>query len=155
SYGIRRCENKQSATNKILRRQIVKFLNSLAPGTCSDIILNKTKIDIFSSKLRGQALPIGSFNSPIVALQSLYSILCQVEGTPTRPGIAISYDLSRVTYDDKTYLCGAEFTLHLTTNKNLTFFTYFAFDRSRKICGYDAQIRNIGITLDQSEEINA
>ncbi|CAF1194077.1 unnamed protein product [Didymodactylos carnosus] len=96
----------------------------------------------------GRVLPSGSFPTPDTALEYLYGILCDIPGFFPRPYIAVAASLNRLLFDTGNYLASADITLRLNPDRNLTFFSYMAFDKHHRICGYDAQIRNLGITVD-------
>ncbi|CAF4486562.1 unnamed protein product [Didymodactylos carnosus] len=141
--------------NKKLKTRVSQFLATLAPGKCAGVILNKTNSYLFSPKLSGRILPAGTFVTPSEALEYLYGILCAIPGSAPRPYTAISSQLNQITYDAQKYLVGTDITLQLTQNKKLTFFVFIAFDKNYALCGYDGQIRNIGLTLDQPTKTNA
>ncbi|CAF5079090.1 unnamed protein product, partial [Rotaria sp. Silwood1] len=76
--------------------------------------------------LSDRVIPIGTFPSAILALEYLYG-----------------------TYQQKNMV----FNHLIYSNKRLTFFITAAFDKDYKLCGYDGQIRNIGLTLDPRTDV--
>ncbi|CAF0970629.1 unnamed protein product [Didymodactylos carnosus] len=144
------------ATNKKMEKKLLKFLDTLKPGICSNIILNKTKTNLFSPKLIGRLLPQGTFSTPIQAFEYLYGIFCQIQGLLVRTNSVQSTELKQITFDQNKYLCGAEIILVLAPkNISLTFFAFVAFDSQFRICGYDAQVRNNGLTFDDPSSTDA
>ncbi|CAF5162299.1 unnamed protein product, partial [Rotaria sp. Silwood1] len=128
-----------------------RSLSSLLPPRCSQVLFNdnNTQSQYISRKgLSGRVIPAGTFPTTILALEYIYGILCPIRNLPTRENAIQSFDLVRIAYDEKYLITHFEFIAHLSSNKPLTFFISAAFDKDYKLCGYDGQIRNIGLTLD-------
>ncbi|CAF1322376.1 unnamed protein product [Rotaria sp. Silwood1] len=100
-----------------------RSLSSLLPPLCSQVLFNDSNI------------------------QSQY-----ISPKTEEYGIQ-SFDLVRIAYDEKYLITHFEFIAHLSSNKPLTFFISAAFDKDYKLCGYDGQIRNIGLTLDPRTDV--
>ncbi|CAF3923256.1 unnamed protein product [Rotaria sp. Silwood1] len=114
----RRWHNLPQNKNKIYQRLYNATYQSLLPPLCSQVLFNDNNI------------------------QSKY-----ISANAEEYGIQ-SFDLVRIAYDEKYLITHIEFIAHLGTNTRMTFFTAIAFDKNYKICGYDGQIRNPGLTLD-------
>ena len=52
-------------------------------------------------------------------------------------------------YDKDYLITQSEYVVNLTGNVQLTFFAGIAFDNDYKLCGYDGQVRNTGLTFDE------
>ena len=131
------------------------ILTSVQPPICYQIILNQSNIQdqyISQKGLTGRVLPLGTFETTILALEYLYGIVCPIPGFPPRQFNLQSIELKRITYDKKYLITQVEFVFHYTDGKLLTFFVGVAFDEDYKLCGYNGQIRNIGITIDARTE---
>jgi len=133
--------------NQRLKTAMQKLVATQHVNVCSNIILGKTKVNIYSSNLIGRALPFGSFNSALLAFEYLYGIDCAIAGLPARPWTVNSATMQDLMLDPNKLLASARITLHLTQNERLLFFVYVAFDKNYKICGFDFQIRNAGLTF--------
>jgi len=138
--------HKQNAKLKeIIQRVIV----SLGPGVCSDVVLNKVNLHLFSSNVIGRNLPIGSFTSPQIAFEYLYAFICQIQGLPARPNTLTKATITHLMFDPHLLLASMRLDAYLTGPIRLTIFAYLAFNKNNEICGYDFQVRNAGLTLDQ------
>ncbi|CAF3955393.1 unnamed protein product [Rotaria sp. Silwood1] len=150
----RKWPNSKKNKNEIYERlyhATYRSLSSLLPPRCSQVLFddNNTQSQYISPKgLSGRVIPVGTFPSTILALEYLYGILCPIRNLPPRENAIQSFDLVRIAYDEKYLITHIEFIAHLGTNTRMTFFTSIAFDKNYKVCGYDGQIRNPGLTLD-------
>ncbi|CAF4500915.1 unnamed protein product, partial [Didymodactylos carnosus] len=64
--------------------------------------------------------------------------------------------LRQITFDQNKYICGVELIFDLAPNNlSLAFFAFIAFGRDYKVCGYNAQVRNNGLTFNHTPEKNA
>ncbi|CAF1070777.1 unnamed protein product [Didymodactylos carnosus] len=61
--------------------------------------------------------------------------------------------LRQITFDQNKYICGVELILNLAPN-NLSL-AFIAFGRDYKVCGYNTQVRNNGLTFNHPPEKNA
>ncbi|CAF3952297.1 unnamed protein product [Rotaria sordida] len=129
--------------------------SSLLSSVCSQILLNQNNIQsqyISPQGLSGRVLPAGTFSNKVLALEYLYGLLCQIPNFPPRPSTIRAVDIVRVTYDRKYLITQAELLIHISDNKRLTFLASMAFDKNYKLCGYDGQLRNLGLTYDPSTD---
>ncbi|CAF5144663.1 unnamed protein product [Rotaria sp. Silwood1] len=100
-----------------------RSLSSLLPPLCSQVLFNDSNIQSQYISPKAEEYGIQSFN------------------------------LVRIAYDEKYLITHFEFIAYLSSNKRLTFFITAAFDKDYKLCGYDGQIRNIGLTLDPRTDV--
>ena len=152
------CRDDSSSSNEDqdeVYRKLFKATNrtlqSILPPTCYQIILNQSNVqDQYISRkgLTGRVLPLGTFETTILALEYLYGIVCPIPGFPPRPINLQSIPLISVAYDKKYLITRSEFMFQYVEGLKLTFFVAAAFDKDYKLCGYDGQVRNPGITLD-------
>ncbi|CAF1216963.1 unnamed protein product [Rotaria sp. Silwood1] len=132
------------------------MLSSLQYPICAQILLNQNGIQskyISSRGLSGRVIPAGTFPNKILALEYLYGLQCPIPNLPPRPYTIQSVELVHIAYDDRYLITQNEIIVHLTGNKRLTVFTNMAFDKDYKLCGYEGQIRNFGLTFDPSTNI--
>ncbi|CAF5137504.1 unnamed protein product [Rotaria sp. Silwood1] len=140
--------------NKIYERlynATYRLLSSLLAPTCSQVLYNDNNIQseyISPQGLSGRVLPIGTFPSTILALGYFYGSVCPTRNISAEENSIQAFDLVRIAYDEKYLITHVEFIAHLRTYRRLTFITSIAFDKDYKLCGYDGQIRNPGLTLD-------
>ncbi|CAF5139208.1 unnamed protein product, partial [Rotaria sp. Silwood1] len=117
------------------------MLSSLLFPVCAQILLDQNNIQsqyISPKGLSGRVIPAGTFPTKILALEYLYGLQCSIPNLPPRPYNIQTVDLVLV---------------YLTGNKQLTVFTIMAFDKDYKLCGYEGQIRNFGLTFDPSTDV--
>jgi hypothetical protein len=153
------CTNFDDNDQKKIFRKLYdatnRTLSSLLPPLCYEILFNQNNVQndyISPGGLSGRVTPVGTFTTYVLALEYLYGILCPIPTLPPRLNTIKSFDLVHIAYDENYLITQSEFTVNLTGNKELTFFTVAAFDENYKLCGYDGQIRNIGLTLDASTQ---
>lgn len=130
-------------------------LTSILPPACYQILFNQTDVKnkyISRRGLTGRVIPVGTFQTEVLALEYLYGILCPIPGLPPRRQTLRAFELKRVTYDQKYFITQSEFIFYLNSGKQVTFFTGMAFDKDYKLCGYEGQIRNFGLTFDSNAE---
>ena len=148
-------EEDQNKIYRKLYKATNRTLTSILPPVCYQIIFNQTNIKdqyVSPKGLTGRILPVGTFQTEVLALEYLYGILCPIPNLPPRQQTLRSFELKRVTYDKKYLITQSEFIFYLNSGKQLTFFASLAFDKDYKLCGYDGQIRNLGLTLDAHTE---
>ncbi|CAF1264946.1 unnamed protein product [Rotaria sordida] len=132
-----------------------RMVSSFIPPTCSQILINQNNIQsqyISSKGLSGRILPAGTFSDPIAALEYIYGVVCPIPNLPPRPSTIQTIKLVRITYDKDYLITDNEIEVTVTGNKRLTFFVRMAFDKDYKLCAYDGQIRNFGLTFDPSTD---
>lgn len=132
-----------------------RTLSSLLAPLCYQILLEQNNIQqqyISSNGLSGRVIPAGTFTTQVLALEYLYGILCPIPGLPPPLHMVQSYNLTQISYDKDYFRTSNELILNLTGNKLLTFFANMAFDKDYKLCGYEGQIRNFGLTFDTYTE---
>lgn len=128
-----------------------RTISTLLSPLCSQILLDQNNIQdeyISPNGLSGRIIPAGIFPTTVLALEYLYGILCQIPNLPPPQHIVQSYNLTRIAYNEDHLITHNELILNLTGNKRLTFFANMTFDKNYKLCGYDGQIRNFGLTFD-------
>ncbi|CAF1264982.1 unnamed protein product [Rotaria sordida] len=108
---------------------------------------------ISSKGLSGRVIPAGTFPTKILALESLYGLQCPIPNLPPRLYTIQSVDLVHIAYDNEYLITQNEIIVHLSGKKRLTAFIIMAFDKDYKLCGYDGQIRNFGLTFDPSTNV--
>ena len=141
-----RCDQCSSDDGKIhqdLHNATFEILLSRLPPLCADLFFNKDNIRskyISSKGLSGRALPAGTFTTKALAVDFLYGVLCPV-------GFQ-SVELVRLICDQKSFITQSEFIYTLTDGRRITSSATMAFDKDYKLCAYDSQIRNNGLTLD-------
>ena len=140
----------QDKVFKRLYNAVEQSLVSFAPPLCSQVLFNQNNAQskyISPKGLTGRVLPLGTFTSTILALEYLYGLVCPATSIP-RDNVLQKTDITRVTYDKKYLIAHVEFIFILTNGKRLTFSVSAAFDQNYKLCGYDGQVQNAGLTLD-------
>ncbi|CAF2854648.1 unnamed protein product [Rotaria sp. Silwood2] len=157
-FQCRNCSDEKHHKKKIYQKLYEatnRTLSSLLSPVCSQVLFNDNNIQsqyISPQGLSGRIIPAGTFPSTILALEYLYGILCPIRNLPPRANVIQAFDLVRIAYDEKYLITQFEFIAYLSSNKRLTFFASTAFDKNYKLCGYDGQIRNLGLTLDPSTD---
>ena len=134
----------------------LRFVQSFQVPYCYQIILNQNNIQseyISSKGLTGRFLPAGTFPSTILALEYVYGLACPIPNIKETGIIVESFNLTRVAYDKNYLITRNEVIVNFTGNIRLTLLMNLAFDRHYKLCGYDGQIRNLGLTFDTYTEI--
>ena len=132
-----------------LKQATLRFLSTFGNGTCAQIILNATfRQQYLSNKLIGRVQPVGTFLTPELALEYLYGLLCSIPNLPPRREVAKAANLLQITYDSKLYRVSFKVRVDLVSTKQLNFYGLLAFDEKYKLCGYEAVIQNLGLTLD-------
>ena len=142
------------AVQKRLQKTTVRFFNSLGPGICAQIILNATVRNQYIAKsLVGRVQPVGTFSTSSTALEYLYGLLCDIPGLPERQEVLTSYKLPQLTYDANYYRVSFKLQLNLKSTRKMLFFGMLAFNENWKLCGYEAAVQNLGLTLDFNSTI--
>ncbi|CAF4765097.1 unnamed protein product, partial [Rotaria sp. Silwood2] len=147
--------NNKKSIYKKLYDATQRTLGSLLFPVCQQILFNTNNIQsqyISSKGLSGRVIPVGTFTDTVLALEYLYGILCPIQNSLPRPVVIQGTDLVHIAYDKEYFITRSEFIAKLTGGKRLTFFVSMAFDKNFKLCGYDGQIRNPGLTLDALTE---
>lgn len=125
------------------------FLKSFYPGICAQVILNETvRRQYLSPQLTGRVQPVGTFPTTELALEYLYGLLCSIPNLPARRETVEKAHLLQAAYGSRRLTVGFKIRLDLVSKKQLVFVGSFAFDKKFKICGYEAVIQNLGLTLD-------
>lgn len=138
-----------------LKKSVLAFLGTLEPGICAQVVLNATVREQYISKsLMGRVLPVGTFPTAETAMEYLYGILCEIPGLPSRGQVLISTDLLHLTYDPDCYRASFKVQVNLKSRKQLIFFGILAFDHQWKLCGYEAVIQNVGLTIDIDSKLH-
>ncbi|CAF1367624.1 unnamed protein product [Adineta ricciae] len=141
--------NKIDQIQKKLKESLTNIAHTFQQGICADMILNETVRERYISKtLTGRVQPVGTFDTTQMAVEYLYGLLCAIPNLPERTNLYKTVDILELTYDPKFYRTSAKFQVNLTSNKTLIFFAIIAFDENFKLCGYEAVIQNVGLTLD-------
>jgi len=138
-----------SEVQKKLKATTLSFLDVFKPGLCADLILNETvRRQYISKSLIGRVQPVGTFLTSQTALEYLFGILCEIPHVPSRGQVVETIDLLQLTYDPEYYRVAFKVKLNLKSKLNLIFLGFFSFDEQMKLCGYEAIIQNLGLSLD-------
>jgi hypothetical protein len=143
--------NDQQQIQQQLYNATQRVLTTILPPLCYEILFNTNNIQsqyISPQGLIGRIIPAGTFTTPALALEYLYGLLCPIPGLPPRDYTIQAFNLTNVAYDKNYFITQNEFIFTLDGNIRLTFFVNIAFDENYKVCGYEGQIRNLGLTLD-------
>ena len=149
-----KCDKCSENDNKVRRKLYDATYQTLSlrlSSNCIDVFYNRnnTQSKYISSKgLSGLLMPSGTFPTTDLAIDILYGLICPIGFPSSARAYLQSIDLVRVTYDPKSYIVQTEFIYNLTNGRRLTAFAAIAFDKDYKICGYNGQIRNEGLTFD-------
>jgi hypothetical protein len=148
------CDDDEKVYRK-LYNATNQTLSSILPPLCFEVLFNENGIQnqyISPGGLTGRIIPAGTFTIEVLALEYLYGILCPIPNFPPRLHTLQSFNIVNIAYDKKYLITQSEFIFNLTGNIQLTFFASMAFDKDYKLCGYDGQIRNFGLTFDATTE---
>jgi hypothetical protein len=139
----------RAAVEQQLKKATLRFLAAFANDTCAQMILNETvRQKYLSDKLTGRVQPVGAFPTTELALEYLFGLLCSIPNLPTRSQVATVAHLQQITYHSQQFLISFKIQIDLVSMKKLNFYGMLAFDSNYKLCGYEAVIQNLGLTLD-------